>query len=474
MLIAPGVEPRDDLGAGARIGKVLRADLHGDGARHHELDGVLRAGDAAHADDGDGDGMRRLVDHAHGNGLDARARDAARVVGENGTAAFDIDRHAREGVDERETVRAAPCRCLRVRRDALHIGREFDDEGRIGTLRLGARRDLLDRLGTDAERHAAALDVGAGDVEFQKIHEPVEARAHALVILRGAPHHVGDDARLFFEPREILRDELFHAGVLQPHRVEDDAAALGDARHGIARPRHERDALRRHPAEAGNIVYFVEFTPEPERAGCSDDGIFQRFPAQRYRKISHCFLLEFLLPASFRRARTAVGFDDIVEARKQLPDVFDVVTGERCSVLEVKEKPAPRIDGVPHAGAAVIDARDIGDRDAPAAEEKGLPLQREHGFGHAEIAHDDEHRPQRERPADGDGDPPHDAALSLRNHESDAHRRQDQPDDERDDVQRNNARSAFCDDLLFHYSSLAAYSYLSARRRSCTRSTSAT
>ena len=234
VAVAPVVEPRDDLGAGEGIGEVVRPHLHGRGPRHEELHRVLGGADAAHADDGDMHGMARLVHHAHGDGLDARARDAARRVGKQRLSFFDVDDHAREGIDEGDAVRPALFRRLRIECDALDIGRKLDDEGGVGKTLFGGARHFPDGLGTDAERHAPALYIGAGDVELDEIDEPVEPRADLSIVLDGAARDVGKDARFTLQPREIVLEKGVDARILQSHGVEDDAAPLRDARHGVA------------------------------------------------------------------------------------------------------------------------------------------------------------------------------------------------------------------------------------------------
>ena len=74
MAAAPGFESFGEAFGGARIGVAGGADLDGGRAGEHELDRVFGGDDAAEAEDGDGDGAGRLVDHAQRDGLDGRDR----------------------------------------------------------------------------------------------------------------------------------------------------------------------------------------------------------------------------------------------------------------------------------------------------------------------------------------------------------------------------------------------------------------
>ncbi len=62
--------------------------------------------DAAHAHDGNVHGLVDLIHHPHRQREDAGAGHAAGAVGQQRTAALQIDPHARQGVDEADTVGA--------------------------------------------------------------------------------------------------------------------------------------------------------------------------------------------------------------------------------------------------------------------------------------------------------------------------------------------------------------------------------
>ena len=117
---------------------------------------------------------------------------------------------------------------------ALDIGRKLDDERRLDKALLGGARHLRDGLGADAERHAPAFYVGAGDIELDEIDEPVQPRADLSIVLDGAARNIGEDARFTLQPGKVVFEEGIDAGILQPDGVQDDAAPLRDARHGVS------------------------------------------------------------------------------------------------------------------------------------------------------------------------------------------------------------------------------------------------
>ena len=118
----------DDVERGLWIDVESGADCDGGGAGHDEFEGIGRGEDAAHADDGDGDFLVGLPDHAQGDRFDGRSGEAADRVGENGAACFDIDRHAEQGIDQADGIRARVFHRLRDAGDIGHVGRELDDE----------------------------------------------------------------------------------------------------------------------------------------------------------------------------------------------------------------------------------------------------------------------------------------------------------------------------------------------------------
>lgn len=73
MARAPVGEARADVLDGSRVSIACGADLDGGGSGEEKFDGIFRGGDAAHADDGDFDGLGCFPDHAYGDGFDGRA-----------------------------------------------------------------------------------------------------------------------------------------------------------------------------------------------------------------------------------------------------------------------------------------------------------------------------------------------------------------------------------------------------------------
>ena len=116
MFIEPSVCFRNDTWHCVCIGKICSSDLNRLSTRHHKFNYVNAAGYSAHTYHGDIDRMCSLVHHTERDGLDTRARNSARVIGNNRLAAFNVDYHSRKGVYQRNTVRTAALR--RARRPA--------------------------------------------------------------------------------------------------------------------------------------------------------------------------------------------------------------------------------------------------------------------------------------------------------------------------------------------------------------------
>ena len=77
----------------------------------------------------------------------------------------DVDGHADEGVDQRQSVGARPFGGTGHLGDVGHIGRELDEHRQSGGLTADPGH-LGQRLRVVAEDHPAFLDIGARDVEF--------------------------------------------------------------------------------------------------------------------------------------------------------------------------------------------------------------------------------------------------------------------------------------------------------------------
>ena len=128
MFAAPLVKGVDDFFGGAGIPVAGSTDLHGRGAREHELDHVGGSGDAAHADDGNFHGMGRVVDHAYGDRFDRGTGESGGNVRDARLARLGINGHGDECVDQRQGIGARLLRDVSHLRDAGHVGGELHDQ----------------------------------------------------------------------------------------------------------------------------------------------------------------------------------------------------------------------------------------------------------------------------------------------------------------------------------------------------------
>ena len=97
----------------------------------------------------------------------------------------------------------------------------------------GTRPPLARAASVRAELRAAFLDVGAGDVEFQRADaaQRVEAPRHLGVFLDRRAPDVDDRRHLqLFEERPVFLDEAVHARPLQADGVDQAAGDLDRAR----------------------------------------------------------------------------------------------------------------------------------------------------------------------------------------------------------------------------------------------------
>ena len=132
MAAAPGLQALGETLGGARVCVAGCAHLYSGGAGEKEFYCVFRGDDAAHAEDGDGNGARCFIDHAEGDGLDGRTGETAGDVGEAGAAGFDINGHCEEGVGHAEGVSTGVGGDFGHLRDRCDVGRELDEEGTGG------------------------------------------------------------------------------------------------------------------------------------------------------------------------------------------------------------------------------------------------------------------------------------------------------------------------------------------------------
>ena len=123
-----------DFPAGAGLHQIGSSHAHGGGPGQHQLQHVLGGADAAHAYDGDVHGLIDLIHHPHRQRKDAGAGHSAGAVGQQGTAALQVDPHPRQSIDKADTVGpgllTGPCHGSDIRRSR--------GERKAGVLSCGA------------------------------------------------------------------------------------------------------------------------------------------------------------------------------------------------------------------------------------------------------------------------------------------------------------------------------------------------
>ena len=273
----------DDFGAGEGVAQIGRAHLHRRGAGQQHFRRVLRGGDPAQPDHRNRDGPGHLPDHAQRQGEDGGAGEPAGKIGEDGPAGLEVDAQGHHGVDEAQGVRPRVFAGAGDGHDVRHVGRELHDDGLFRHGLHGAcdcRRGC--RVG--AEAHAAAVDVGAADVDLQPAHLGLRvqppADLHIFLHRKAADvcdHRLVEDR---LEPGQLLPDHRVHPGVLQPHGVQHPRRRLRDAGRGVSEAGGEGGALHGEGAEAVQVVERRELVAVAEGAGGGDDGVCQLDPAE--------------------------------------------------------------------------------------------------------------------------------------------------------------------------------------------------
>ena len=157
----------DDLQGGLRFVEIRGAHRHRRRAGHHELDGVRGALDAAHADDGDADGLGGVPDQLDCDRFDARPAQPARAIGQPGPACLDVDGHCRKAVGDGQRVATGLLRRFGIRCDVDHIWAQLGDERQGCRLPTG-RHHLMKQSRIGSELGAAFLDVRTRDVQFER------------------------------------------------------------------------------------------------------------------------------------------------------------------------------------------------------------------------------------------------------------------------------------------------------------------
>ena len=91
--------------AGKGLHQIGRAHADGGGSRQHQLDDVLRRGDAAHTYNGDFHRLVDLIHHPHRQRQHSRPRHSSGAVGQQRAAPLQVDSHPRQGIDEADAIR---------------------------------------------------------------------------------------------------------------------------------------------------------------------------------------------------------------------------------------------------------------------------------------------------------------------------------------------------------------------------------
>src|SRR2546426_7736165 len=133
-----------------------------------KLEGVLSRGDPAHPDDWRVAVARDLPYHPHRDRSDRRPREPACPRAHLCPACVDVDGETDQRVDQRERICAGLLRRAGDRDDIGDVWRELDEQ-RVPAHRSNGGHQLAGQLRIDA-KNEATVDVGAGDVEFDRRH----------------------------------------------------------------------------------------------------------------------------------------------------------------------------------------------------------------------------------------------------------------------------------------------------------------
>src|SRR5699024_9943717 len=167
-------------------------------------------------------------------------------------------------------------------------GTELDDEG------LGAagahRRDDAGSVGAaHTVGQAALLDVGAADVQLNEVHIGGGQALGALaVFLHAVAAQVGPGAGAqLLHHRQLVLDEVVHAGVLQADGVHQAGGGLVQALAPVAGLTGQGQALARDAAQQAQVLDGGVFLAEAEGAGSRDNGSGQSFAQKVYTQVTH-------------------------------------------------------------------------------------------------------------------------------------------------------------------------------------------
>ena len=185
-------------------------------------------------------------------------------------------------VDEREPGRARVERGARDRDDVGDVRRQLrehrrraaervDDRARRGARRVAARaRTRRARASTFGHERLTSTATTRCATAFSG------ARGRCVVVDGATPDRRDDARAARFERGKVVVDPRVDARTGQPDRVDHPAARrLGDAQRRVARPREDRDRLRRDRAEAARVAERRDLGAVPERSRRGDDRIRQ-------------------------------------------------------------------------------------------------------------------------------------------------------------------------------------------------------
>ena len=204
-----------------RLHKVCCADSNSAGACEHELDSVLGAHDAAHADDGDMHSLRHLINQAYCDRANSGAAEAAGYVAEYRALALNINLGTEQRVNHRNCICACCFYSLRHNDDVRNVRGKLGNNHFAG-VGLYCTHNLSRSLRHSTEDNAALLNVRAGDVDFHCVHAVyVELFRHSAVFLRRMAINVDDNRHIILaQLRQSVLQEVFAAGVFQTDAVQ--------------------------------------------------------------------------------------------------------------------------------------------------------------------------------------------------------------------------------------------------------------
>ena len=201
-----------------------------------------------------------------------------------------VDAHAHDRVDQAESVRAGILAGFRDLRDVGDIGRELEDD-RFLCHFAHCRGDLGCRLRIGAVGHAAAVDIRAGDIDF----EPADLffGGHFFgdfnIFVYGESADIGHDrfVEYFFKQGEFLGDHSVDARVFKSGRVQNAVVIFGDAGLRIAETRLAGRSLEGERAKTVDIVVIGKLIAVPEDSARRNDRIVDRDTAQIDFQVDH-------------------------------------------------------------------------------------------------------------------------------------------------------------------------------------------